>query len=262
MLGIKIDGEWYHIDVTWDDHLYSFDFKTNKSTMLIPMDYGTDYHVFDIYQNTAIYKNYRDDEVCLFPMNGKGHRVLGDLYGAYSFRTNNDVLQYVDYTGNTPKFYEIKLSDIVFSVPKPVCTVNSETNMKITLNSEISGTTFYYTTDGSAPSTASKSGNQISVSKSGNYRVKVIAVKNGYNNSDTKTILICNGKQVSVGDAVNDGHINSKDVIKLNQYLAKWNIEMNGIENFTADIIDDVYINSKDIIKLNQYLAKWDIDLE
>lgn len=256
---IYYNKNWYYID---DGDLYSFDFKTNKSTMLLPMDYGTDYDVFDIYQNTVIYKNYRDDEVCLFPMNGKGYRVLGDLYGAYSFRTNNDVLQYVVYTGNTPKFYEIKLSDIVFNVPKPVCTVNFGTNIKITLNSEISGETFYYTTDGSVPSTASKSGNQISVSKSGNYRVKVIAVKNGYNNSDIKTILICNGKQVSVGDAVNDGYINSKDVIKLNQYLAKWNVEMNGIENYAADIIDDGYINSKDIIKLNQYLAKWDVDLE
>ena len=250
---------WYYVD---NGDLYKFDFSLNKATLVLQMDYGTDYDVFDIYKDTVIYKNYWDDEVCIFPMNGNGYRVLGDLYGAYSFRTKNNVLQYVVYEDDEPEFYEMDLAEIMFSVPKAQCTINVGTNTKLTLSNELSGITFYYTTDGTTPSVTSKSGSQITLAKSGNYRVKIIARKKGYNDSDVKTILISNGNQIPVGDAVNDGYINSKDVIKLNQHLARWNVEMNETESFAADIIDDGYINSKDIIKLNQYLAKWDIELE
>ena len=65
-----------------------------------------------------------------------------------------------------------------------------------------------------------------------------------------------------VGDVYTDGVVNSKDAIRLAQFIAKWKVELSGDEEKAADIITDGYINSKDIIKLNQYIAKWNVSLE
>ena len=64
------------------------------------------------------------------------------------------------------------------------------------------------------------------------------------------------------GDIYKDGIVNIKDVIRLNQYLAKWDVILSEGELANADIVEDSEINSKDLIKLNQYLANWDITLE
>ena len=65
-----------------------------------------------------------------------------------------------------------------------------------------------------------------------------------------------------IGDIFEDDMINSKDAIRLAQFIAKWKVELSGDEKKAADIITDGYINSKDIIKLNQYIAKWNVSLE
>lgn len=65
-----------------------------------------------------------------------------------------------------------------------------------------------------------------------------------------------------VGDVYTDGVVNSKDAIRLAQFIAKWKVELSGDEEKASDIVADGYINSKDIIKLNQYIAKWNVTLE
>ena len=65
-----------------------------------------------------------------------------------------------------------------------------------------------------------------------------------------------------VGDVYTDGVVNSKDAIRLAQFIAKWKVELSGDEEKASDIIADGNINSKDIIKLNQYIAKWNVSLE
>ena len=64
------------------------------------------------------------------------------------------------------------------------------------------------------------------------------------------------------GDVYEDENVNSKDAIKLSQYIAKWNMFFSNDEKKASDIIEDGNINSKDIIKLNQYIAKWNVTLE
>ena len=64
------------------------------------------------------------------------------------------------------------------------------------------------------------------------------------------------------GDVYEDENVNSKDAIKLSQYIAKWNMFFSNDEKKASDIIEDGNINSKDIIKLNQYIAKWNVSLE
>lgn len=66
---------------------------------------------------------------------------------------------------------------------------------------------------------------------------------------------------VMVGDVFEDGTVDVKDGLKLNQYIAQWEVDMNKFELMAADIHKDGDINSKDGLKLSQYLAKWDIEL-
>ena len=67
---------------------------------------------------------------------------------------------------------------------------------------------------------------------------------------------------VVTGDIFEDGAVNSKDAIRLSQYLAKWSVELKKSEMKAADIIKDNVVNTKDAIKLAQYLAKWNVSLD
>ena len=67
---------------------------------------------------------------------------------------------------------------------------------------------------------------------------------------------------VKMGDIYSDGKVDSKDGLKLRQYLAKWDVELSDTERAAADVFHDGDITSKDGLKLRQYLAKWDVSLE
>lgn len=69
-------------------------------------------------------------------------------------------------------------------------------------------------------------------------------------------------KRILKGDILEDGIVNSKDAVKLAQYLAKWDITLTANELKAADVVPDGVINSKDAVKLAQYLAKWDVSLD
>ena len=64
------------------------------------------------------------------------------------------------------------------------------------------------------------------------------------------------------GDIYRDGLVNSKDAIKLSQYLARWEIQFDKTATDNADVFSDGNINSKDAIKLSQYLARWDVSIK
>lgn len=81
------------------------------------------------------------------------------------------------------------------------------------------------------------------------------------NNSEFIKIPNLN-KKVLMGDILADGVVNSKDAVKLAQYLAKWDIFLTANEQKAADVVADGTINSKDAVKLAQYLAKWNITLD
>lgn len=71
-----------------------------------------------------------------------------------------------------------------------------------------------------------------------------------------------NNQSVIKGDIYSDGIVNIKDLIRLNQYVAKWEMELTKNELNAADIVADGEINSKDLIRLNQYLARWNVTLD
>ncbi len=60
------------------------------------------------------------------------------------------------------------------------------------------------------------------------------------------------------GDINGDEKVNSKDVSRLMQYHAHWDVDVN---EPALDTNGDGKLNSKDVTRLMQYLAHWDVDL-
>ena len=60
------------------------------------------------------------------------------------------------------------------------------------------------------------------------------------------------------GDINDDGKVNNKDVSRLMQYLAHWEVEVNTL---VLDCNGDEKINNKDVSRLMQHLAHWDVEL-
>lgn len=60
------------------------------------------------------------------------------------------------------------------------------------------------------------------------------------------------------GDINNDGKVNNKDVSRLMQYLAHWEVDVN---ESVLDCNGDNKLNNKDVTRLMQYLAHWDVKL-
>ena len=66
-------------------------------------------------------------------------------------------------------------------------------------------------------------------------------------------------QEILYGDVNGDGKINTKDVILLRQYIAKYDVD--SIDLSAADVNGDGKINTKDVILLRQYIAKYDVIL-
>lgn len=55
--------------------------------------------------------------------------------------------------------------------------------------------------------------------------------------------------------------MNNKDLVRLRQYLADWDITLTDSEYKAADVFRDGVVNNKDLVRLSQYLADWDVKL-
>ncbi|MBO4216323.1 MAG: dockerin type I repeat-containing protein [Clostridia bacterium] len=64
--------------------------------------------------------------------------------------------------------------------------------------------------------------------------------------------------QYMPGDINDDGAVNVKDLIRLAQYIAKWNVT---VVAEALDVNGDTEINVKDLIRLAQYVAKWNVEI-
>nr|WP_305119683.1 leucine-rich repeat protein [Ruminococcus sp. zg-924] len=60
------------------------------------------------------------------------------------------------------------------------------------------------------------------------------------------------------GDINEDGKVNLRDVIRLNQFVAGWNVKVN---EGAKDVNGDGKVNLRDVIRLNQYVAGWDVNI-
>ncbi len=65
-------------------------------------------------------------------------------------------------------------------------------------------------------------------------------------------------KKNSHGDVNGDGKIDIKDLLILEKYFSKWNVD---IDEAGADVNGDGKIDIKDLLILEKYFAKWDVTL-
>lgn len=84
-----------------------------------------------------------------------------------------------------------------------------------------------------------------------------------YNMDETNVDCnIVNGQVTVVscvpGDINGDQKVNNKDITRMFQYLANWDVEVN--EN-ALDTNGDGNVNNKDLTRLFQYLANWDVEI-
>ena len=60
------------------------------------------------------------------------------------------------------------------------------------------------------------------------------------------------------GDVNGDGKVTRPDLIRLTQYFANWDVEIN---NYSADTNGDGKVTRPDLIRLTQYFENWDVEL-
>ena len=70
--------------------------------------------------------------------------------------------------------------------------------------------------------------------------------------------MVTVSKGYIAGDINNDGKVNNKDLTRMFQYIANWDVEVN---TAVLDTNGDGKVNNKDLTRLFQYLANWDVEL-
>ncbi len=84
-----------------------------------------------------------------------------------------------------------------------------------------------------------------------------------YNLADDNITFVTQTGRVTVidyvpGDINGDGVLNNKDVTRLMQYYADWDVTVNDL---ALDVNGDGVKNNKDVTRLMQYLADWDVEI-
>lgn len=84
-----------------------------------------------------------------------------------------------------------------------------------------------------------------------------------YNIADDNVTFVTQTGKITVidyvpGDINGDGVLNNKDVTRLMQYYADWDVTVNDL---ALDVNGDGEKNNKDVTRLMQYLADWDVEI-
>ncbi len=191
---IYYEGKWYY---TYLGYLYTYDVNKNESTEVMELDYyySSNYDTFEIYEDTVFFKYYWSEDrwgeymTYMYPMKGSGNRLLSALNGVYSFRRNGDKLEYISYESGYGVEYELDLTKLEYKVKTPTITIDKE-YCEAYFECDTEGVEFYYTLDGTDPTIESDSWDFILYDETDCFELKVIAAKEGFNNSDAASVII------------------------------------------------------------------------
>lgn len=89
-----------------------------------------------------------------------------------------------------------------------------------------------------------------------------IVNKDGKYDEENVPLTIVNGSVKAMvgipGDINMDSKVNNKDLVRLAQYLASWQVDVNEV---ALDVNGDGKANNKDLVRLAQYLANWNVEI-
>lgn len=89
-----------------------------------------------------------------------------------------------------------------------------------------------------------------------------IVNKDGKYDEENVPLTIVNGSVKAMvgipGDINMDSKVNNKDLVRLAQYLASWQVAVNEV---ALDVNGDGKANNKDLVRLAQYLANWNVEI-
>lgn len=89
-----------------------------------------------------------------------------------------------------------------------------------------------------------------------------IVSKDGKYDEENVPLTIVNGSVKAMvgipGDINMDSKVNNKDLVRLAQYLASWQVAVNEV---ALDVNGDGKANNKDLVRLAQYLANWNVEI-
>ena len=286
---VKLDGSWYHVDVTWDDqpgisHLYF-----NRTTDFMLRDHtieATAYALPSCVSTEAFYYNVMPGRLSSFSADVVGRMLAeGDLKthvyaenavdSFMSWYQNNirDIAAAAGVAGGfsysrLPFGDEVYLTitaSIVNVVDLSVAPTAIELDCGETASLAVSvipasatNASYTFASSDERVATVSADGTVTAVG-AGSATITVTAADGVHTASCTVTV---NALTV-YGDANGDGSVDSKDVTLLRRFLANYD-EDTGLSSVEvasgADANGDESLDSKDVTLLRRYLANYDED--
>lgn len=263
---VKVNGSWYHVDVTWDDPLPDRLGQAQHEHFLMSDQEA---------QNTGHYAwNMLPGEANI--------RCTDTQYDQYFWENTTSAFQHYDgdwyyiAPSSTGRFtiYKTDLGETQVPVASlnaewPVIGEESYYWIGAFTGTAAVGDWLYFNTPDAILSYHFVTGTVVTrykpdtsegylygISRSGD-KLFYVAAQDPY----------MTGKQIDSipfpaaylpGDVNGDGRVNGKDSVLLLQYLAGWDV---AVDPKAADVSGDGRVNGKDSVLLLQYLAGWDVVL-
>ena len=263
---IKLNGEWYCVDVTWDDPVNgNADLSQMRSDYLGKANHEyflkSTAHFADHDLNAEYYYSAADtqfDEYDWHEVSTPFAFVKGDTY----MLLGNTVKRVDLSTGVTETVYTVNekwsavgggywigcYSGLGFYSNKII--YNSAKNI-VTLDPKTGDTETVFTLDGAETDSIYglfTIGDALYYLTAENPNTSDI----GIHTISLETIL----PSRIAGDVNSDGKVDNKDVVCLFRYLSGWNVE---IDENAVDINGDGEVNNKDVVRLFQYVSEWNV---
>lgn len=257
---LKIDGQWYHVDVTWNDPISDFPGRAVHKYFLLSdnaisdEEHGHYGWVGGKSATSTKYDNYFWSDV-------ETPIIMVDGYYYYITQENGAVCKRNASTGAVSEIYTVSSTWPCWNKPGwhwrgnysqiAYCdnTLYINTHAKI-LSMNLSG--------GNVKTIASQSTSEgyiWGLLINGNKLEYFVSRDRWeYGVEKTKSFIF----RHIIGDITCDGKINGADLLRFGKYFAGWNVE---IDEQAADVTGDNKVNGLDLLRLGKHFSGWNVNL-
>jgi len=276
---VRIDGKYYHVDLTWNDQgedLYHAYF--NQTDTVMSKDHAITAVTYTLpvcNSDSAFYFQGKSEYLSSFDAAAIGNMLKENGYSVHVYIPGSvsefwtwycanisTVVQHSGIVGQLTYGYRQLGNEMILwlmpagkRVSGTITSFNSETD-PITVELYKDGVLAY-----SQVLTGLSAAYAFETVAAGTYIMRIS--KAGH---ITKEIAVTVGSEdvtaavtiYQTGDVNGDGLVNNRDAARLLQYLAGWDVEV--VEE-ALDINGDDFVNNRDAARLLQYLAGWDVEI-